>query len=330
MSSLFAHVFTKIFPMPKILSFDFVGVDLSLDTVRVMQLKDTRMGKIPWKYKEYPLKQKCSLFDVNPSENNCSELANVLQKVMKDFGVYYVNVSIPELKTYTYQTTVPRSAETNINEIILYSIVDNIPLSPQEALIDPYISKRSKNSMEVIVSAIPNKVIELYTGFFEKVGLKPIAFEPETHAISRGIIKKGDNNPYLVLNLDGDISTISVIEDALVQFTQTLSVSRGDFKDGFKNQAAAELKDSINKIIIYWFTSRSKSNDDKIQNMYLVGSGGGSNDLVNFLEKNLSVNVQFANVWANCFDLEKYIPNIHAKDSLKYATSVGLALKELK
>jgi hypothetical protein len=48
----FLKKFTKFFPVPKSLFFDFVGIDLSKNTVRVMQLQDSKFGKIPKKYKE--------------------------------------------------------------------------------------------------------------------------------------------------------------------------------------------------------------------------------------------------------------------------------------
>ena len=196
MSNALIATFNKVFPIPRVLHLDFVGIDLSADTVRVMQLKDNKFGKVPWRYKEYFLKNRCGLFNPNPVlDANCAELETVLKTIKKDFGISYAAISVLETQTYIYKTELPKTAESNMQEAILFDLGEHVPLSPQEAIVDPFVLKRKRGTIDVVVSAIPANVIELYTSLFEKVGIKPVTFEPEMHAISRGIIQEGDNNP---------------------------------------------------------------------------------------------------------------------------------------
>jgi Tfp pilus assembly PilM family ATPase len=332
MSSIsFLRTFTKFFPLPKALSFDFVGVDICKKFIRVMKLEESKFGKIPTKYKEYELKKENGLMRPEPELKDHEELLSVLRKIKKEFGVNYVNVSIPEVRNYIYKVNIPSKVEKNISEAILSTVEENVPIKSDEVLLDYYVVGVEDEEIEVVVTAVPKNFVELYTQLFEQAGLKPISFEPETHAITRGIIKKGDTSDYLLFNLDSCLSSVAVIEDEIVQYTQTVPVTSNDFKEKFDEQSAKILKESINKIIIYWETLAEKKLDtNKIQTLFLVGDFDGSMDLLHYLSKNLSMNVKFANTWSNCFNLDEYIPQINAVDSLKYSIATGLALKRIK
>jgi Tfp pilus assembly PilM family ATPase len=328
-TDVFLKKFTKFFPVPKSLFFDFVGIDLSKNTVRVMQLQDSKFGKIPKKYREYKLAQKCGLFEINPKYTECEELLDVLKNIKKDFKVNYANISIPEVRNYIYKIKVPSSVGKSLKNVIRYSIDDNVPISHTESLFDFFVINVNEDEIEVVVTVVKKEIIEKYNQIFESVGLKPISFEPETHAVTRGIISPKDKDQYLLINLDKSVSSLAVIKDGIVQYAQTLELENIDFTTSFNEVEAKTLKENINKVLIYWATSGSNTHNEEIGHVYLVGENCYSIELLNYLEKSMALNVKFANVWANTFDLDEYIPEIHFKDSLKYATAIGLALKKL-
>jgi hypothetical protein len=92
-SSGFLKKFTKLFPVPKDLSFDFVGIDFCRDSIKVVKLEDTKYGKIPKMFKEYSLEQQCGLMQLEPEYVNCEEALNVLRQIKKEFKVDYANIS---------------------------------------------------------------------------------------------------------------------------------------------------------------------------------------------------------------------------------------------
>ena len=252
--------------------------------------------------------------------DNCDELISVLKTIKKDFNVNYVNFSIPEVSTYIYRTTLSKSVGYDISNALQF------PIEPSDTLLDYFVTNIKENEIDVIVTVVSKSIIEKFTEIIESAELKPLSFEPETHAIVRGIIKKENKNQYVLLNLDKCLSSVAVVENGVVQYTQTVNISN-NFSEKFNEEEAKILKENINKIIIYWSTSLEQADKNEIKNMFLVGENSFSQELLNYLEKNVSLNVKFANVWINCFDLNDYIPNICAKDSVKYATSIGLALK---
>ena len=316
--------------MPKDLSFDFIGIDMCRGSLKVMKMQDSKFGKIPMLFKEYTLKEECGLMLADPEYKNCDETIDTLKKVKKDFNVDYVNVSIPEVKTYIYKIKLPSNVGDKIHEALLFSVTENVPVQPDNILLDYFVVGETEDEIEVIVTVVPQNVIDLYTKLFENAGLKPISFEPETHAITRAIINKGDKSQYLLLNLRSCVSSVAVIDNEVVQHAQTISITSKDFKEGFNKESAKMLKEDINKIIIYWETSVFNAKNKTIQTLYLAGDLPIESDLIHYLEKNLPVNVKVANVWVNSFSLDEYIPKINAKDSVKYATAVGLSLKRIK
>lgn len=312
------------------MSFDFVGVNLSKNSIKVVKLEESRFGKIPIKFKEYELSQSCGLMLPEPEFKDCEEIIGILKKVKIDFGVNYVNVSIPEVRNYIYKTKLPSNVDNKIYETLLFSTEENVPIRPEEVLIDYFVIGANDQEVEVVVTAIPKTIVDLYTRLFEEAGLKPISFEPETHAISRAIIKKGDKSKYLLLNLDLTSLSIAVIEKEVVQYTQILPFMKKRDEKEFDVEELKTLKEEIQKVIIYWETSISNYDQEKINTLFVVGETVGSNKLLNYLDKNLPVNVKRANVWNNCFDLNSYIPQIKSDESLKYAVAVGLGLKKIK
>lgn len=325
----FLKKFIKFFPIPKSLSLDFVGVDMCRSTLRVMQFEDSKFGKIPKRFKEYNLNQVCGLFEVNPEYKNCEELIGVLKQIKNDFGVKYVNVSIPEVRNYIYKTKIPTNVGKDLGKALIFSVEENVPIKPEDALIDYFVIKMDENDIEAIVTVINKDIIEKYTQIFELAGLIPISFEPETHATARAIVKNVDDQ-FVLVNLDQYVSSLAIIKNEVVQYAQILPLKGKNFAEGFDEEEARILKENINKVIIYWSTSLTEKDLQKINTIFLVGKNAYSNELINYLEKHLPLNVKFANVWSNAFDLDDYIPNIHLKDSLKYATSIGLALKKLR
>jgi Tfp pilus assembly PilM family ATPase len=308
-------------------------LDISQSSIKLTKLKRTSAGLVPQHIARVAISETCELFTGQSSHSDCQEVKKVLTDLRKKHRIEFAHVSIPEEKTYVFKVALPNDALHSIEEFILYNMDQYVPLSPQEVLFDYKVlhAHKDSTSVPVVVTAIPRLVIEQYTDIMESAGISVIAFEPETHAIARAVIHRDDMNPYIIINVDSFATNVSVVEDGLVQYTQTLSVSGKDISVTISDATASALKESINRVIVYWFTSKAKeSQGARIENVILTGEGVESPNLVNFLESNLSVNAAFGNVWKNCFSLNDYIPQISKQESLQYATSTGLCLAKIK
>jgi Tfp pilus assembly PilM family ATPase len=318
---------------PESLSLPTFGLDISRSSVKLSKLENKEVGSVPEIVDEVKLSETCQFFSKEENANECKEVKGALTNLKKKYKIDFVRVSIPEENTYVFRTLVPQDVLHTIEEFIMYNLDQYIPLDPQEVIFDYKIlaDHVDEGKIPVIVTAIPKKVIGDFTSIIESCGITIVAFEPETHAIARAVIDKEDLNPYIIINVDHHSTSISVVEDRFVQYTQTLPIKGDDIAKKMSPGTANVFKDSINKVIIYWFTSKDQVHkSQKIENIILTGEALESPNLINFLESNLFVNATFGNVWSNCFDLNDYVPKISKMESLKYATCIGLCLSKIK
>lgn len=323
----------SFFQPPQFLSLPFFGLSISHASIKITKLKKKNFGNMPVVISEVILKETCDMFFNSNSYSECNDLKKSLIDLRKKHKIRFVQLAIPEENTYVFRILIPNNTIELIEEFIVNNIDQYIPLNASDVYFDYKILKShiADSNIPVVVTAIPKIIIEKYTDLLGSCGISVIACEPETHAIARCVIDKGDVNPYIILNINRYGTNVSVVEEGLVQYTQTLSIRTQDVAQGVSTEIATSLKDSINKVIIYWFTSKEQHiQNSKIENIILTGEEIESSDIINFLESNLFVNATFANVWKNCFDIHEYVPAISKKDSLKYAAAIGLSLYKIK
>jgi Tfp pilus assembly PilM family ATPase len=79
------------------------------------------------------------------------------------------------------------------------------------------------------VSVVPKAIIDSYIEAFEAAGMTPVSFLIENQALSKSIIKKGDDAPRLIVHVGEKKSVLSVISNGSVQFTSTVLIGSEDF-----------------------------------------------------------------------------------------------------
>ncbi|MCB9806046.1 pilus assembly protein PilM [Candidatus Nomurabacteria bacterium] len=321
----------KFFPVPKYLTLDPFALEISPKAVRMMQMTHTKNGYTPVVYDEIILTESCSLLESEKDLSSCDELQEALVKLRDKYKMRFVNVSIPELKTYIFKITLPKEAAINIRHAIKFKLEDNVPLSPEDVIFHYYVMNQNtrgvSDDFEVTVAALPKGVIETYTELLHSLNLFPITFESESHALARSVIDRNDHDSYLLIHLGATKINLSIVEKNIVQYASSVPVGGGQVVADLTSNEAQILKEQINKLLIYWFTNEhDPSQNEKIELAIVTGEVGNSIDLVNFLERHLRLSVQVADVWRNCFSLDKYIPEISKVDSLRYGIAIGLAL----
>lgn len=323
------NLFFRIFPVPKFLSLDPVGIDISLRSVRAIRFKNSKYGLIPDKYKEILLKEKCELLEKKEDLEHCDELRNSLRELKKEMNLKYITLSLPELKTYIFSTTLPLEARKTIDDALIIKLQENVPLEPSEIVYDFDIAKinKTRGTMDVVVTALPRNIVDIYTKLFKDEGLIPVAFESESQSVARAVVHYEDTTPYLIVNFGHAKISFAIVENGVVSYTSSLPYSTEKILENFDSQEAQILKSTLNKLLIYWFTNKHNINsEEKITNLIMTGSFADEAKLGVFLEQHLHVNVSTANVWKNCFDLDQYVPNMDLKTALQYNTAIGLSL----
>jgi len=338
MSSDLLQKIDSYFPTPKFLTFNLASIDITPRSIKIMKLKKSKYGLIPDFYKEVKLENKNNLasFEKNFDISNPAfkEVIQKLKKLKNEFDLEYVVVSLPETKTYIYRTKFPRESAGNLAQVIRFSIEENVPLKADEVNFDYFVINRDRDvndDVDVVVSVFPKTVIDLYTKILKLSDLFPVSFQSEAISLSRSVIEKDDKEAYMILRFLEDQVNVGVVEGGAVQYASIIDTDIGKIVNDFKSDDAHSLGESLNKVLIYWFTNnKDLTQHKKIETVIVAGEYASDQKLVNFLEDKLKIDVEVADVWKNCFSLDKYIPEIEKKDSLKYAVSIGLAIKGIK
>ncbi|HRY30856.1 MAG TPA: pilus assembly protein PilM [Candidatus Paceibacterota bacterium] len=324
------------FPVPRFLSLNPVAIDISTQKIRLMRLRRSGDQLLPQIFREVTVAGQYDSSsisrDCDASSKDAQVLIETLTKLRKELDLKYVGAILPDIESYVYKIQLPAAARADVLSAVKFSLEENVPLSFEESVFDYSViddeSLLKKGKIDVIVNVFPKKVIAAYTEILERAGLTPVCFESESAALAEAVVGDGDIEPYLLIRLAADRTNVAIVERNVVQYSSSIQVSVRDAVADPAGEKATELKNALNKLLIFWFTNRDFGEEHKKINTAIVaGEESLSQEIDEFLERHLKIGVRAGNAWTNCLDLEKQIPTIDRAASLNYAAVIGLALK---
>ncbi len=296
------------------------------------------------------------------------KLVEMLRLFAYEHKLRLVRASLPEEEGYIFPVYVPRDlSKKEVREVLEFKIEENVPLSPQDAIIDyEYIPGAPSISGQrmVSVSAYPSSVVQEYVDIFSSAGLEVLSLEIEAQAIARAIIPKKTKSVSMIVDIGRKRSSIAVVQGQVARFTASIELG-GDEIDavlqsvnpnassddialirnerGLRYQGdlhgseafasfSKRLSEELNRHIVYWHTHKDIRGLDivhqPIEKIFLVGGNANIFGLPEYLENTLRISTERGNVWENAFSLNEFVPKLSYAESLGYATAIGLALHE--
>ncbi|MBI2120030.1 MAG: pilus assembly protein PilM [Parcubacteria group bacterium] len=352
-------VFYKVFPVPKYMEMNAWGIDLSEVSLRFVELSlsgdDIRLGD----YGEYPVPVgTISLGRIQ----NTDVLRDLLRKVKKEHKMKFVRMSLPESYVYHVEMEIVKVQKKEIRESIEIQLEEHVPFKASEVFFDYDIletPKQKPDSFTVVAAVVPKDVVLSYAHVFESAGLTLLSVESDAGALSRAIIPRGDPSTFMILDMGRVKTGVYVASRGFVRLAydieiggktvdtligKTVSVSPEEahaLKEKCYNDEPlpesvkkgiesffSELADEANKHFIYWHTHKDKNGmtREKIEKVILSGTESALCGLPEYLAGELRVPIEMANTWVNVLSFTQHIPEIGFRESLRFATAIGLAL----
>lgn len=339
-----------------------VGVDISNESVKYISLKRAVSHMIPDRIGKLPLPAGVVEHGLI---KRADELVDVLKKIQRETRCSFAHVSLPEEHAYLFEISLPSDQELSVEQALEFHLKENVPLSPDEVIID-YLTLDSadKEHLTVSVSVYPIRIVQQYLEAFLMAGLEPLSFEIEAHAIARALVpKERKNETVMLVDLGASDAGIAVVSEGVIEYTATLDTAgkrltqaveqaltvptkeaeeymtvRGlvetpDNKKVFDAMfpIIESLRDEINKHISYWNAHRGAgvTQTRSIDRVVMCGGNAVIKGLAQHLTAMLSLPVASGNVWVNLCSLDETIPPLPYRESVKYATAVGLVLRSL-
>ncbi len=313
---------TKIFdsfPTPKFLSIPYAGLSISDNAVRSIKFGE----KGSHLYVEKFGKKALAPGVITSGEvNNKDELINAIESIKKELGLDYVKVSLPEEKGYLFTAKIPMVPENEVRGTIEAKMEENVPISPAELIFNYKITPNpEKERLDIVVSALPINVVDMYVEVIEKSGLKMISLEIESQAVARALVKPNDKETLLIVHFGMGKVSLYVVSERVVHFTSTVPL-KSDSSEGLDM-----LSQEIKRLFAYWHTLKVNigREDRKLDEVIVCGENIKDN-VISYLSSHVEVKVSLGNVWTNVLNVNDSIPDLSFNDSLEYVASVGLAL----
>lgn len=341
-----------------------IGLDLGNHTFRAVEMEEQRERTY---LKRYGNHRNDSLNLYSTSKGELDEYATELKQFFAEnnFSTPEAVVSLPESEVFTRVVEMPRMDEKDLRNSIIYEAEQYIPIPLDQVSFDFQILDESfedKNKMNVLIVAAKKTIVSKYIGILEKAGVTPIAFEPESLAVSR-ILGESVNKPTatILLHIGSTASQIVISYRGFIRFTRSVAIGGEDLtkaienKLGFDHNQAIEYKrtygldikegegkvaealrpifdkilEEVKKSEVFYTTHHPNVNINRI---IIAGGTAQMPGLLFYVANNLSLEVELANPWKNI----EFVKNLQTKKEEimelgpRFVTSVGLALKGLE
>ncbi len=353
----FNRFFFKFFPVPKILSVSSFGLDISDESLKFIELIQTKNGLQVGRFGECKIPP--GVIEAGKIKDT-KQMEEILADLRKTDGVKSVRVSLPEEQVYLFQLRLEKAGLKNVKEGIELALEEHIPIQAEDAIFDYDLIEENAQSLEVQVAAIPKNIIENYLLIFKHANISVESFELEAQAISRAIIKYGDMETYMIVDFGKKRTGIFIVSKGIVMFTSTLDVGgeilnnmiQKSFNVSFEEaekmkreyglernvvnkeifpvllNSVSVLRDEISKHFLYWQTHKDEEgkNNPSIKKIILCGGDSNLIGLADYISISMKTPVVMANVWTNIVNTDNYIPEMVFKQALSFSTALGLAL----
>ena len=267
-----------------------------------------------------------------------------------------VAATIPASKAYSRVMSVPaKLSKKELDDAVRFEAEQYIPIPIDDLYIDYISAGNLGENQEVLVVAVPKKIVDSYMKFFELIGLDLCALETTISAASR-IISVAENSndiPTILIDLGSLSVDLTVFDKNLVvngtipgggddfsnRIAEKLSIDKSEantmktkyglgvskkqpeIREALKPQLDSLIKE-IRRVVRYY----EERTEGKSTIGQIITMGGGANmpGLVDYLTDNLRVPTRMCNFWGE-FELHKLQPPHEAERTL-YVTAAGAAI----
>ncbi|PIR59558.1 MAG: hypothetical protein COU68_04955, partial [Candidatus Pacebacteria bacterium CG10_big_fil_rev_8_21_14_0_10_45_6] len=213
-------------PLPRYFVATPIGLDISDRSFKYVKLRNTKQGtridffgegEIP----EGVIKEGVIL--------NRKELAEVLKKELskKAKPNHPIALSLPDEKAFSRPIVLPKMNVADVRRAIGLQIEEVIPMAKGEATFDFEIVQGggTQKSMDIVVSAYPQNIVEEYLAAVVEAGFKPVIAESESRALARMVLPKDEHGSVMLVDIGRTRVSIFMIYEQIVRYTATVVFS---------------------------------------------------------------------------------------------------------
>ncbi|MDZ7744636.1 MAG: type IV pilus assembly protein PilM [Candidatus Saccharibacteria bacterium] len=332
------------------------GIDIGFSSVKVMQLRTHGKNRTVTGYGVAQFDENAIKDGVitDPESIAKSTLNLFKNKIVGDITSHRVTVSIPATKAFSRTMQLPKLSPKELAEAVRSEAEQYIPLPINDLYIDHEITRRRSDGVELLVVAVPKKVVDSYTFLMRLLGLEVVAIETTIGSGSRLFLEAEKSDvPTVLLDYGSISSDITIFDKSLIvtgtvpgggdSFTHLIADKLGVTKQEAhviktkyglgvskkQKEIISCLKPLLDQLIkevrrnVRYYEERAE-NDKKIGQIVTMGGGANMPGLSDYMTDQLRLPVRMCDPWDK-ITFDKLQPP-HEVERSMYITAAGLAL----
>lgn len=357
MSSVLSRFARVEFAPPSYLLPHATGIDISTSGIKVAVLKEHLHGVELMRYGEEPL---AAGVITGGEITDRPAVVKGLMALCKRHHIQRASIALPESRGYLFEADVEGAGLSEWKVAIEGHLDEHVPLPPAEVAFDIIPMSEGAGKTRVVGVGYARRVVEESLAAFDEAGIEVDAIESETFALPRALMKHGNRETVLMIDIGKTTTKLTVATNRLPRFVTTLDVgghaltnaivkhfgvSEEEAKrvkaergivPGAGNEeyiaamlsTVAVIREEIAKRLEFWQTrATSEKAFDPVTRAILVGGNATVLGLPEYLEASLKVPVELGDVFANFAPRDAWLPPLEYTESLAYGTAIGLALR---
>lgn len=332
------------------------GLDIGFSSLKVMQL-DTKKKHLAVKgYGMAAFDPKAITSHVITNPELIAQKLNDLfkQQLIGDITTRRVVVAVPAAHTFTRRVMLPVLGSRDTAAAIRLETEQYVPIPIDELYVDYSTFKKTDKNQDILVTAVPKKIVDSYVRLTNILGLELVAVETSVSAASRLFLQaEQSDDPTVLVDLGSSSTDITVFDKAQVvtgtiigggdSFTTSIAKKLGvtmeeahiiktkyglglskkqkEITDGMSPVLDLLIKE-IRKMIRYY--EERSGTERKVGQVVTMGGGANMPGLSEHLTNLLRLPVRMCAPWQH-IDFNGLQPPSSTEESL-YVTASGLAL----
>lgn len=280
------------------------------------------------------------------------------KEIVGDITTRRVVVAVPAARTFTRSINLPLLKDKDLSEAIRLETEQYVPVPISELYVDFTEVKKTDKEQEILVVAVPKKIVDSYMQLAAMLGLEVVAVESTIGAASR-LFQQAEQSdvPTVLVDLGSLSSDITIYDNGLVvtgtapgggdSFTNAIAsklnvtdqeahVIKTKYGLGLSKKQK-EITESLSPILdqmlkeirrmIRYYEERSGT-ERKIGQVVTMGGGANMPGLSEHMTNTLRLPVRMCDPWQQ-LDFERLQPPNKVEKSM-YVTVCGLGLTNPK
>lgn len=304
-----------------------IGLDISSTDMKIMSIDVKRRAVHGYGTVDLdPLQVKKS-FDESTTYFADNLRILLEQKLVGNLSSDQVALGIPTVRTFSRTFTIPAGAESTLKDAVAIEVGQYIPIPLSLLYVDYEIIERNHDSLTVIMSAVPKKLVDNVMAACQSVGLTVNLIEPAINSVARILIATEEGYlPTVIIDI-GAVNTDIAVLDGSVRITggiatggntftldiakklgvtlenaHQLKVLNGLAPGTRQEKLTAALRPSLRGIItetrkVIRYYNERLSNDRRLEQVLVVGSGSNVPGIGEYFTNELVMPVRTARPW---------------------------------